>query len=156
MRKLASKLRKKDLISINKIVSRRAVKLGVSSEAALVILAKENGIGSAVYQRSLDGTKQAEIREALSITSGNSDTTATKKTVDRFTVRNAPPVNKRAALKSMIECLVSDPELLDRCCDILMAKRNFDRAVNQAPQVLEERIRNKAQPPTRMVGEPLV
>lgn len=65
MEKVAEKLGKRDLADVNKIVSRKASQLGISSEAALVLVAKENGIGSAVYQRKLDPAKQAEVREAL-------------------------------------------------------------------------------------------
>src|SRR5438309_11542494 len=65
VRKLANKLRKKDSSAISKLVSARAARRGISSEAALVLLAKENGIGASVYQRRLDAAKQAEIRAAL-------------------------------------------------------------------------------------------
>ena len=41
MGKLAKKLGKKDVKLINKMVSRRAAKLGISSEAALILIAKE-------------------------------------------------------------------------------------------------------------------
>ena len=65
MEKIAKKIGKKEISAINGLVSRRAGKLGISAEAALVILAKEHGIGAATYQRSLDDTKKAEIRDAL-------------------------------------------------------------------------------------------
>jgi hypothetical protein len=41
-----------------------------------------------------------------------------------------------------------DPDLLSRCGDLLIASYNFDRAINQATLVLEDRIRKKAQPPS--------
>ena len=47
------------------MVSRKASKLGISSEAALIILAKDSGIGTSSFQRKLDPAKQAEIRDAL-------------------------------------------------------------------------------------------
>src|SRR6516162_7131728 len=65
MRKIAAKLSKKDITAVNGVVSRRASKLGVSAEAALVVLAKEHGIGASTYQRKLDAAKQAEIRDNL-------------------------------------------------------------------------------------------
>jgi hypothetical protein len=37
-----------------------------------------------------------------------------------------------------------------------MASSNFDRAINQATQILEDRIRTKAQPPQKLTGEKLV
>src|SRR5579871_4420701 len=46
-------------------VSKFAHKNGIPSEVALIILAKREGIGTALYQRSLDSTKQGQVREAL-------------------------------------------------------------------------------------------
>ncbi|MFZ3387012.1 MAG: TIGR02391 family protein [Candidatus Hydromicrobium sp.] len=37
-----------------------------------------------------------------------------------------------------------------------MAPKNFDRPINQATLVLEDRIRNKAQPSPKLVGENLI
>lgn len=39
---------------------------------------------------------------------------------------------------------IRDAELRSRCADLLVAPGNFDRAINQATQVLEDRIRRKA------------
>src|SRR2546426_10749898 len=65
MTKLAKKLGKRELRAVNSMVSARASKKGISSESALVLLAKEHGIGVSTYQRKLDPTKQAEIRDGL-------------------------------------------------------------------------------------------
>ena len=156
MAKLAKKLGRRDLSAINKLVSRRAAKSRISSEAALVVLAQENGIGSAVYQRRLDPAKQAEIRDAMTAPSGS-----TKARVDSMSSRvrgakRSRALDERGALRAAIKYLIADPELLSRCGDILLAKRNFDRPVNQATLVLEDRIRTKAEPSKKLVGENLV
>ncbi|HEX9791835.1 MAG TPA: TIGR02391 family protein [Kiloniellales bacterium] len=39
---------------------------------------------------------------------------------------------------------ISDSELRDRCSDLLTAQGKFDRVINQATQVLEDRIRTKS------------
>jgi uncharacterized protein (TIGR02391 family) len=39
--------------------------------------------------------------------------------------------------------LIRDPELKSRCSDLLSASDHFDRVINQATQVLEERLRQK-------------
>ena len=39
---------------------------------------------------------------------------------------------------------IKDEELISRCADILTASSNFDRVINQASQVLEDRIRTKS------------
>src|SRR5438552_686591 len=155
MKKIARRIGNKDVTAVNGIVSRRAAKLGVSAEAALVILAREHGIGTSTYQRRLDPAKQAEIRDSLPAllapARGSNGASNARRTRSERTV-----INKRASLKAAIEYLIEDPELRGRCQDILLARANFDRPINQATLVLEDRIRKKAQPPTRLTGESLV
>jgi uncharacterized protein (TIGR02391 family) len=154
MSKIAEKLGKDDITKINAMVSRKARKLGISAEAALILLAKDYGIGTATYQRRLDPTKQAEIRVASStIRVSNSPKIQPGKPNNQ---RTANLNNKRAQLKSSIDSLIQDDELRNRCKNSLLANSNFDIAINQATLVLEERIRTKAVPTTRLVGENLV
>jgi len=127
----------------------------VSSEAALVILAREHGIGTSTYQRRLDPAKQSEIRESLPdllAPARNSNGASGARRIQPA----RPTINKRASLKAAIEYLIEDPELRGRCQDILLARANFDRPINQATLVLEDRIRKKAKPQTKLVGESLV
>lgn len=65
MLKIAQELGKGDIFAINGMVSKKASRLGISPEAALVIIAKNLNIGTASYQKKLDYNKQAEIRDAL-------------------------------------------------------------------------------------------
>jgi len=155
MEKIAKKIGKKNITAVNGIVSKKASKLGISSEAALVILAREHGIGTSTYQRRLDSTRQAEVRDslpALFVPGSGAAIGGRQKNVGRA----KPAINKRASLKFAIEYLIQDQELRERCQDILLASANFDRPVNQATLVLEDRIRRRAQPPGRLVGENLV
>ena len=155
MSKIAKKIGKEEITDINKIVYKKATKLGISSEAALIILAKEHGIGTSTYQRSLDATKQAEVREALPLIFAPARITShAGKTKNGNGAK--PVASKRASLKLVIEYLIEDQELRSRCQDILMASANFDRPINQATLVLEDRIRKKAQPTQKLVGEKLV
>lgn len=155
MLKIANKLGKKDIIAVNGIVSKKASKLGISAEAALILLAKEHGIGTSTFQRNLDVTKQAEVRDALP------SIFAPAKTINHASKTKTgngtkPVISKKTSLKLAIEYLIEDQELLGRCQDILMASANFDRPINQATLVLEDRIRKKAQPTAKLVGENLV
>jgi hypothetical protein len=52
--------------------------------------------------------------------------------------------------------LIRDPELKSRCSDLLSAVDHFDRVINQATQVLEERVRKKVPSLENMTGLPLV
>lgn len=156
MKRLAEKLGKEDLLPINRLVSRKASKLGISAEAALVLLAKEHDIGVSTYLRKLDSAKQAEVREALPVAIfkvGASTGRAGKRSTD---LKTRPDIGKKASLKLMIEYLIEDPDLLSRCRDNLLGSTNFDIAVNQATLVLEDRIRKKAKPTEKLVGENLV
>ncbi|HAV15190.1 MAG TPA: TIGR02391 family protein [Candidatus Pacebacteria bacterium] len=51
---------------------------------------------------------------------------------------------------------VHDKELRGRCLDLLQASSKFDRVINQATQVLEDRIRTKSGLQEHLVGEALV
>jgi uncharacterized protein (TIGR02391 family) len=156
--KIAAKLGKSsiDVQPIRQMVARRASKLGISSEGALILLAKENGIGASNYLRKLDSSKQSEVRQAISAayqapaTMGQSQVGSLPKTA------GPRPLTDRESVKVAIEFLLEDDELKERCRDLLLANKNFDRAVNQATLVLEDRIRDKATPPTKLVGENLV
>lgn len=155
MAKLAGKLGKRES-AVSVLVSKKAHQLGISSEAALILLAKQHGIGTAVYQRKLDAAKQAEVRDALpSVFTANGRKEPARVKDSAGKKRTGLP-GKKAQLKAAIEYLIEDPVLLSRCRDLLLAPANFDRAINQATLVLEDRIRTKAQPAEKLVGEPLV
>lgn len=51
---------------------------------------------------------------------------------------------------------IKDEELKSRCADILTASSNFDRVINQASQVLEDRIRTKSGLDRTFVGIKLI
>ena len=51
---------------------------------------------------------------------------------------------------------IQNPELKERCSDILSAAGNFDRVVNQATQVLEDRIRRLSDGDRNTVGVALI
>jgi uncharacterized protein (TIGR02391 family) len=155
MSKITKKIGKEDITAINNMVSKKAAKLGISAEAALILLAKEHGIGTSTYQRSLDVTKQAEVRDALPLIFAPARTVSYAGKVKSGNEAK-PTVSKRESLKLVIEYLIEDQELRSRCQDILIAPANFDRPINQATLVLEDRIREKAQPTEKLVGESLV
>jgi len=153
LEKIANKLGKKNRTHVNVMVSKRASKLGISSESALILIAKENNIGTAWYQRRLDPEKQMEIHDnLLSIFPHPANHTNTK-TQNKG---KSSKITLRMVLKNAIEYLLKDDILRGRCMDNLLGNRNFDIAINQATLVLEDRIRTKAQPPSRLVGENLV
>jgi uncharacterized protein (TIGR02391 family) len=150
MEKLAKKLGK---FSVSGLVSRKAAKLRISSEAALIILCRERGIGTSTFQRRLDPSKRAEIRDALPAVFAPQTRRSSKIAEQARTAK--PSINKRASRKLALEYLIEDEELFSRCQSELLASAHFDKAVSQATLVLEERIRNKARL-TGLVGEGLI
>ncbi|MDD3285176.1 MAG: TIGR02391 family protein [Patescibacteria group bacterium] len=155
MSKIAKKIGEKNIYRINVIVSKQASKLGISSEASLVLLAKKYGIGVSTYQKSLDSIKQTEIRDSM-LTMITPVQTKISLSTNKISNSIKSVSNKKSSLKLAIEYLIEDKELLDRCGDILLASKNFDRPINQATLVLEDRIRTKSQPTKKLVGENLV
>jgi hypothetical protein len=51
---------------------------------------------------------------------------------------------------------ISDEQLRDRCADLLLAGRDYDRAVNQATLVLEDRLRERYAENKKLFGRELV
>ena len=51
---------------------------------------------------------------------------------------------------------IHDKELRDRCLDLLEAESKYDRVINQATQVLEDRVRTKAKLTDRLEGVRLI
>jgi uncharacterized protein (TIGR02391 family) len=139
---------------IGEMVSKLAHKRGVSSEAAFVYIAKQCGIGTAFFQRKLDGPKQAEVRALLA--SQPAEETLSPSRNPRARPAPTRSASRRASLKLATKHLLQDVELRSRCIDLLAARSRYDRAINQATLVLEDRIRRKAKPSTAMTGEPLV
>ncbi len=154
MSKIAKKIGKRDINAVNVMVSKKADKLGISAEAALILLAKEYGIGTSAYRHKLSDSIKAEVRDSLPVIFSSARIPDHTNNAGKGGLK--PTISKKTSLKLAIEYLIEDQEMLGRCQDILMASANFDRPINQATLVLEDRIRKKAQPTQKLFGEKLV
>jgi uncharacterized protein (TIGR02391 family) len=134
-------------------VSQLASRKRVASEVALVLLANRHDIGTAMFQRSLDAGMQSAIRDALD---GSEPTTRPIRSAKVGKVFEQRAPSRRDILKGTIDLLINDQQLRSKCGDILLARANYDRPINQATLVLEDRIRKKVKPPIPMVGETLI
>jgi hypothetical protein len=137
LQKLAKKTQKKEQY-LREQIAKRANKLGISSEAELVLWAKRMNIGTGAFQRKISPAIQTEIRETLpAMFSSRPRSRANKE-----------PETKRKAQKSTvtmaIEYLINDEELRDRSKDLIRASRNFDRVFREATTVLEDRIKKRS------------
>ena len=132
--KIAKKNNKHDQYIYGQI-AKRANRLGISSEAVLALWVKEEGFGTALYRRKLAPEIQAQIRGALTAQfSPRSD----KHSGGTSTKARSPKKLKETAV---VEWMIGDEQLLDRCKDLLKATRNFDRVFREATTVLEDRIK---------------
>jgi Protein of unknown function (Hypoth_ymh) len=134
-------------------VSQLASKKRVASEVALVLLAHQHKIGTSVYQRRLDPGMQTAIRDALE---RPEPTLRRARAIPTSKVAEKRATSRRDILRGTIDLLIHDPQLRSKCGDILLARANYDRPINQATLVLEDRMRKKVKPPGLMVGENLV
>ena len=129
------KKKKKDEKYIREQISKKANKLGISSEAYLVLWAKQERIGTGTYQRKLPPEIQAEIRDTLPTIF------SPRKVSAAVTAPKSIAKSRKPTLTTAIALMIRDQYLYDRCHDLLKARGNFDRAFREATTVLEDRIK---------------
>ena len=120
-------------------ISRKAGKLSVSSLAAQLIWAKQEGIGiTHALNRALPEVRE-EVRGAqppTPIRGGGPIAHAPGK--------NGRPKTEKPITGATIDTLLQDQQLRDRCKDLLLAKKHFDRAFREATTVLDDRLKKKS------------
>lgn len=121
---------------IREQIAKKANRIGISSEAYLVIWAKQLGIGTAIYQRKLSPSIKAEIRDALPIIFTSQPKPAVKKN------KETKQAHQKSPMLLAIEFLIEDKELRDRCEDLIKAPKHHDRVFREATTVLEDRIKS--------------
>lgn len=125
---------------IREQISRRASRLGISSEATQILWAKEFGIGTARFHRSLPPHIQQQVRDLLPSVFA-SQRGARKPKVSR---ERAHQARRQDPTLAAIEYLLRDDELKNRCTDLLRARGNFDRVFREATTVLDDRLKRLA------------
>lgn len=125
--------------SIRDLISRRASRHGISSETAQILWAKEFGIGTARYQRSLPPHIQEEVRNLLPTLMGERAARPTPQTQGGS--KTSGRSSAREPIGMAIDYLLKDDELRDRCRDLLRARGNFDRVFREATTVLDDRLK---------------
>src|SRR5256885_7463688 len=121
-------------------LSRRASRLGVVSEAAQILWAKELGISTARALRKQLPNVQEQVRATLPIFE------ALRPTARRVASRKAGKAPRPPSpLNAAIEYLLRDEDLKKYCADLLKAKGGFDRVFREATTVLDDRLKRLAQ-----------
>lgn len=138
--KLATKTGRKKLV-LQSSVSQFASKHAISSEAALILLAKQQGIGSAHYLKNLPPDIQAQVRDTLPVMLGKPEPRR-----DLNNSGRAKPVKETNRQRTNVgfatEYLIHDLVLRGRVIDLLKAKGKFDRVFREATTVLDHRIKS--------------
>jgi hypothetical protein len=135
LEKLATRTGKKEKY-LREQISKRANRLGISAEAALIVWARQLNIGTASYLRKLSPNIQEEVRSAIPSVFA----------VERRRPKKGPsyktrPGSSKTNIRLAIDYLVKDEELRGRCKDLLMASRHFDRVFREATTVLDDRLK---------------
>jgi hypothetical protein len=144
LEKLAEEIGKPEKY-VREQISKRASRLGVSSEAAEILWARELHIPTARFQRKLPEPIQVQVRDLL-------PTVFSRPHIREGTaaVPKHEASRKVHALKAAIEYLLVDQELRERCSDLLRAKGNFDRVFREATTVLDDRLKRLAKITTKV------
>jgi len=145
LKKLAEKIGKPVQYAREQI-SKRASRQAISAEAAQILWAKEFGLGTAHFQRSLPPHVQDQILN-------NRPQVPTKQTnASQLLSRTKSSTKPRleTSLRLTIELLLSDKELKERCADLLKARSKFDRVFREATTVLDHRLKILGNVKTRM------
>jgi uncharacterized protein (TIGR02391 family) len=152
LKKMARKVGKTEQY-LREQISRKASSQRISSTAAQLVWAGNLGIGIAnALHRS-----PVEVREEVR----NAKTPQLATTTHESNQRKASPrrVKPEAINPATIDTLLHDEELRDRCKDLLLAKRNFDRVFRESTTVLDDRLKRKTgisnMNPENLVGKAL-
>jgi len=124
--------------AFDKYLQRKSNKLGLaSSEASLVVLAMENNIGHRTELRMLNEPVQNRITQIIQ---GRNIIQSPGNNVSK----NVTPislVNHNSSRFVDLTEIIKDPELKDRCVDLLKRPRNHDRVFREATTILDQRIK---------------
>jgi hypothetical protein len=150
LRKIAESRNKSDQY-IREQISKRAARLGITSEAAQILIARELGLGTARALRKLPPHAQEQLRRVPEPLL-KPQTTARQRTPGRAGARFPKP--ELAAID-----MLTDEALKSRCADLLKARRHFDRVFREATTVLDDRIKKKSgikrMSPVALIGKAL-
>ena len=133
-------------------VSRRATRHGISSLAAQLLWARELGLGIAYALNRAEPIVRDEIRSGATGAPAAASITARR-------VRSPVRHKREPNLGTAIDFLLQDSDLHDRCKDLLLARRHYDRVVREATTVLDDRLKKvsgiSGMNPAALVGKAL-
>lgn len=116
-------------------ISRKASSLGITSEAALARWAIAERIGIGRFLRKLPPEMRSQVSGGAQPSTPRGRSAASQGP-GRRGVKREQPITAAA-----IDALVQDRQLHDRCRDLLLARKHFDRVFREATTVLDDRLK---------------
>ncbi len=139
--RLLKKLQKatggKPLDYIRQQVSKKASKASISSLAAQIVWAQAKGIGVAHALNRASSEVRGEVRSAQG--------GAAPGRVSRAVPQPLHPRSRKsdAISASVIDSIIQDKTLRERCKNLLQGKKHFDQVFREATTVLDDRLKAK-------------
>ena len=134
LKKLAKKTGKGEQY-LREQISKRGARLGIASQAAQILWARDLGIGAGRFRGTLPAHIQEQVRDGVS--NAGRPTRAARTDSEPKAVKGRPLDPVRAA----IDALLSDAELKRRCSDLLKGRGPYDRVVREATTILDHRLK---------------
>jgi uncharacterized protein (TIGR02391 family) len=117
-------------------ISRRSGRQGISSEAALVLWCRRAGIGATTFLNKQPTFVRDEVRTSASSSSATTMYDHAEKAQSR--TKNS---RRKPGFGPVVDVVLEDQQLRDRCRDLLTARKNFDRAFREATTVFDDRLK---------------
>ena len=119
--------------------SRKAGRLGICSPAALLVWAKDERISIARALNKLPPDIREEVRSAQRSSGAPAKVGSALRHSERAESRKGKPITA-----ATINALLRDDQLRERCKDLVLAKKHFDRAFREATTILDDRLKTKS------------
>ena len=144
----------KPLKYIREQISKKAGRQGISSAAAQIIWAKEQGIGITHALNKFPPEVREEVRTAQRVRGALASVRIVAAKPTRMVGRRSGAITG-----ATVNSLLQDHTLRERCKDLIRARKHFDRVFREATTVLDDRLKTKSgitnMNPVNLVGKVL-
>lgn len=154
LKKLQKATGGKPLTYIREQISKKASRASISSLAAQIVWAQGKRIGVAHALNKAPPEVREEVRSAQRPTPAPARAYRAPRESDRAESRKGKPFTA-----ATIKALLQDQQMRERCRDLVLARKHFDRAFREATTILDDRLKNRSgiknMSPVNLVGKVL-